>query len=41
MYLNRASDEGWEMVESWKEYAIGMLIFVRPQTTSYFSAYNV
>ena len=41
MYLNRASDEDKEMVESWKEDANGMLTFVRLQTTPHTSAYNL
>jgi hypothetical protein len=41
MYLNRASDEDKEMVESWKEDANGMLTFVRLQTTPHISAYNL
>ena len=41
MYLNRASDEDKEMVESWKEDANGMLTFVRFQTTPHPSAYNL
>ena len=41
MYLNRASDEDKEMVESWKEDANGMLTFVRLQTASHTSACDV
>ena len=41
MYLNRASDEDGEMVGSWKEEANGVLTFVRLQTTSHSSSYNL
>ena len=41
MYLNRASDEDKEMVESWKEDANGMLTFVRLPNISLYFAYNV
>jgi hypothetical protein len=41
MYLNRVRDEDKEMVESWKEDAIGMLTLVRLQTASHTSACDV
>ena len=41
MYLDRAIEEDTNMVESWKGDADGMLVFVRLQTTSHTSSYNL
>ena len=41
MYLERAYEEDKTMVECWKGDAEGMLLFVRLQTTSHTSAYNL